>query len=280
MGQLSREEYIEQAYLFRGLTNRLDESDPVQIVMRHLRDEILTTTKLPMAIDFLLAELSHQGVMSTAMLKLPHYFAPFQAFIMAAAEDDQGRFDMNRALLILEHEARFRSENENPVAMFFFQFDTICQNQLDYDKGLAAMSQDFIYDEAWTKWILEARHKIGIVGIADLIYVHSQHYVNLQQKQADTYGDEVELPEVVLFGEKEGRIALANRQKEPQYLFAALQRQLDYPAVPKPRRASAADEILPKLQRQMERFEVRLKLLEDESRETGIDLSQFYRKDS
>ena len=37
MEPLAREEYIEQAYLFRGLNNRLDESDPVQVVMKHLR---------------------------------------------------------------------------------------------------------------------------------------------------------------------------------------------------------------------------------------------------
>ena len=58
MEPLAKEEYIEQAYLFRGLNNRLDESDPVQVVMKHLRDEILTTTKLPMAIDFILSELT------------------------------------------------------------------------------------------------------------------------------------------------------------------------------------------------------------------------------
>ncbi len=66
MPKLEREEYIEQAYLFRGLNDRLDRSDPVQEVMRHLRDEILSTTKLPMAIDFLLAELNHIGTMASA----------------------------------------------------------------------------------------------------------------------------------------------------------------------------------------------------------------------
>ena len=111
MPQLEREEYIEQAYLFRGLNNRHDAEDPVQVVMKHLRDEILSTTKLPMAIDFLLAELSHVGTMATAMKKLSHYFAPFQTFLVSAAEDDAGRFDMRRALLILEYEARYRADN-------------------------------------------------------------------------------------------------------------------------------------------------------------------------
>ena len=66
MPRLDREEYIEQAYVFNGLNNRLDQSDPVQIVLKHLRDEVLSTTKLPMAIDFLLAELMHVGTMGTA----------------------------------------------------------------------------------------------------------------------------------------------------------------------------------------------------------------------
>ena len=127
MPQLEREEYIEQAYLFRGLNNRHDAADPVQIVMKHLRDEILSTTKLPMAIDFLLAELSHVGTMGTAMKKLSHYFAPFQTFLVSAAEDDAGRFDMRRALLVLEYEARYRAENTDPISMFFFQFETLCQ---------------------------------------------------------------------------------------------------------------------------------------------------------
>ena len=37
-----------------------------------------------------------------------------------------------------------------------------------------------------------------------------------------------------LFGEKEGKIARANRGRDPLYLFSALQRQLGYPEVPRP----------------------------------------------
>jgi len=114
--------------------------------------------------------------------------------------------------------------------------------------------------------------------LADLIYVHSEHYLKTQNQIAESDGSEAELPEVVLFGEKEGRIALANRNKEPQYLFSALQRQLNYPAVPKPKRKDPVDEALPKLIKQMERMEMRMKLLEDEQREKGIDLQQFYGK--
>jgi len=230
MPKLSREEYIEQAYVFRGLNNRLDESDPVQVVIKHLRDEVLSTTKLPMAIDFLLAELTHVGTMGSAMKKLAHYFEPFQTFLIDNAEDETGRFDMRRALLILEYEAKFRAENTDPVSMFFFQFETICENHLDYDYGLQAISLDSVYDEQWKKWISDSRRQIGMIGIADLIYVHSEYYLTRQKAKEDSEGTEVEMPEVILFGDKEGRIALANRTKEPQYLFSALQRQLNYPS--------------------------------------------------
>ena len=278
MPKLEPEEYIEQAYLFRGLNNRLDDSDPVQVVMRHLRDEILSTTKLPMAIDYLLAELIHVGTMATAMNKLPHYFTPFQTFLIEAAEDETGRFDMRRALLILEYEAKFRAENKDPISMFFFQFETICQNHLDYDHGLEAIAGDPVYDAVWKKWIMTVRHRIGMVELADLVYVHSEHYVKRQNDQVKLEGKSPEFFEVILFGDKEGRIALANRAKEPMYLFAALQRQLNYPAVPRPPQQDPMDAVLPKLVKQMERMEMRMKLMEDEQREKGIDLSQFYGK--
>jgi hypothetical protein len=165
--------------------------------------------------------------------------------------------------------------------MFFFQFETICQNHLDYDYGLRAMAGDGIYDEVWRKWILSIRHRVGLVDLADLVYVHSEHYVARRKKNSefeDLDGDS-EIPEVVLFGEKEGRIALANRGKEPMYLFSALQRQLNYPAVPRPTKKDPIDDLIPKMVKQLERLEMRTKLMEDEQRDRGIDLSQFYNKD-
>ena len=62
----------------------------------------------------------------------------------------------------------------------------------------------------------------------------------------------------------------------PLYLFAALQRQLNYPGVPRPKKADPREEMLPRLLRTVEQLQTRVKLLEDEQREKGIDLSQFY----
>ncbi len=273
MDVLPREEYIEQAYMFKALQGRVTSNEPVQEMLVQLREEILSTTKLPMAIDFLLAEVRHVGTMSTAMKKLPHYFTQFQIFIIEKAEDEHGRFDMRVAFLILEAESKFRADNKDPVAMFLFQVETLCRNCLDYDYGLQAIAMDPIYDGKWQRWILEVRHQLGLVELADLIYVNSEYYV---LKNGNRNEDE-DADRVILFGEKEGRIALANRKKEAHYLFSSLQRQLDYPAVPRPSKRDPAIDLLPKLEKLVQRMEVRIKLLEDEQRQSGIDLNQFMR---
>ncbi len=270
---LGSEEYIEQAYLFRALSERIRASEPVQETLRQLKQEILATTKLPLAIDFLLAELNHVGSMATAMERMAHYFAPFQTFLVSAAESERGRFDMPRAMAILHAEAEYRSTRPGPVGLFFFQFEVLCRNRLSYDHGLAAMSQDPSFDPTWRHWIFAVRHKLGLIDIADLVYVHSAYYP-IREQQAGR--GEVVPPDPLLFGEKEGRIALANRRKEPLYFFAALQRQLKYPAVPRPQVHEDPVDQYRKLARQMERIETRIKLLEDEQRSKGIDLSKFY----
>jgi hypothetical protein len=275
MPLLPREEYVEQAYLFRALGNRMHSGEPVQELLSHLQEEILATTKLPMAIDYLKAELNHVGTMSSAMAKLPHYFSSFQTYLIFMAESESSRFDMNLALRVLEQEANFRAEGTGPAKSFFYQFESLCRNRLSYDIGLKAMSDDPIYDESWKNWVLDIRHKLGIVELADLVYVHSQYYLIRQQQYAD---DSFERPDPILFSEKEGRIALANRTKEPLFFFSALQRHLNYPAAPRTRPRDPEEDLLPKLVRTIERLETRMKLLEDEQREKGIDLKQFFEK--
>ena len=143
------------------------------------------------------------------------------------------------------------------------------------------MAEYVVYDQVWRQWILSIRHRVGLVDIADLVYVHSEHYLSRRNKREQVTGveGEGEVPDIVLFGEKEGRIALANRGKEPMYLFSALQRQLNYPAVPRPAKKDPVDDLIPKMVKQIERLETRVKLMEDEQRERGIDLTQFYNKD-
>ena len=120
--------------------------------------------------------------------------------------------------------------------------------------------------------------QVGLVDLADLIYVRSAERLRrLQRRLDETAADAAnragEQP-AVLFGEKEGRIAWANRGKDPLFLFAALQRQLGYPAVPRPKRPQPQTEAPALLARRIDRLELRVKLLEEEAK-GGIDLTQF-----
>ena len=57
MPVLDREEYIEQAYFFHAFRERVMDGLPSQDVLARVGEEILTTTKLPMAISFLSTEM-------------------------------------------------------------------------------------------------------------------------------------------------------------------------------------------------------------------------------
>ncbi|MEM8679876.1 MAG: hypothetical protein AAGF97_11030, partial [Planctomycetota bacterium] len=63
---MQREEYVEQAFFFNALRERLDLQLPMQDVLAGLREEVLATTKLPLAIQFLRDELMHTGMISNA----------------------------------------------------------------------------------------------------------------------------------------------------------------------------------------------------------------------
>ncbi len=271
---LDREEYIEQAYLFRALGERLRENIATQDSLVSIKEEILSTTRLPMAMDYMAAELRLQGRFASAMEKMAHYFTPFQTFVVAEAEKDKGKFDIGVALKIFEREALYRANGATPQGIFLYQFECLSRNRLGYDRGLEAMAGDPIFDEGWREWLLTVRRQVGLIDIADLIYVRSEQYLldmRRQQRDAATDG------KPMLFGQKEGRIALANRRKDPLLLFAALNRQLGYPAVPKLEPMDRSTEILPQMMRRLERLETRLKLVEEEQR-GGIDLTQFYLK--
>ncbi|MCE5301565.1 MAG: hypothetical protein LLF97_00485 [Planctomycetaceae bacterium] len=262
---LDREEYVEQAYFFQTLRERMQQAMSTQDLLDVIRQEVLATTMLPFALDFMASELRLTGGFATAMTRLPHYFTPFQSYVVCEAERAEGRFDFRIALEILQREAEYRSREPTPQGVFLYQFEAICRNRLGYDRGLEAIAGDSIFNADWSQWILTVRRQVGLIDIADLIYVRSELY---RQQRGST-----EKP--VLFGEKEGRIALANRQKDPLFLFSALQRQLGYPNVPRPRPEDVQQYVLPALQRQVERLESRLILLEEDLR-GGINLKRFY----
>jgi len=279
---LPREEYIEQMHLFQVLGQRLRENAPAQEVLASVREEILATTKLPMAVDFMLAELRHLGAFATAMERLNHYFTPFQSFVMAEAENDRQRFDLRIGLEVLSREARYRAEGATRQGLFLYQLEVLCRNRMGYDAGLEAVALDPAYDEAWRNWILTVRRQIGIIDLADLIFVRSEFY---HERKAAEEGNVTLMDASVaeateqgfppLFGRQEGRIAWANRRKDPLLLFGALHRQLGYPEAPRPEAEDPEERLLPVLARRMEQLEARLKLVEEEQR-GGIHLERFY----
>ncbi len=266
---LNREEYVEQAYFYRSLNERMQQGMSTQELLYAIRQELLSTSRLPLALDFMRTELKHTGGFGTAMAHMGHYFTTFQTFVISEAERHEGRFDFRIALEILEREAKYRSEGASRQGVFFYQFETLCRNRLGYDAGLEAMAGDPIYDEHWSEWILTVRKEVGLIDFADMIYLQSEH-----RKKTDPG-----MEEAVLFGEKEGKIAYANRRKDPVYLFSALARHLGYPGVPRPKPASEEENAIPRLLRAVERMEMRIKLLEEELR-GGINIAKFFAKDS
>ena len=272
---LDREEYIEQAYLFRSFGERIVAGIAAQEALAAIGQEVLATSKLPLAIGYLVGELKLVGTLSTAMARLPHYFAAFQTFVMAAAEEEGGRFDIRTALAILEREAAYRAEGAMPQGLFFYRFECLSRNRLDYGRGLAAVAADDIFDANWKSWIGTVARQVGLVDLADLVFVRSPEYWRLGKREALLAGKEEPAPDrAILFGEKEGRIARANRGKDPLFFFAALERQLGYPSIPRVKTAATAAESPSVLARRLERLEMRVKLLEEEGR-GGIDLSRF-----
>lgn len=276
-GPLERSEYIEQAYLFGLLADRVVREVPIQESLEQVQWEIAASTRLPMAVQYMLTELRHSGVMSPAMERLPHYFSPLQTYLICEAEREEGRFDMRVALTILQAEAQYRADGASRSGLFFFQFEAICRNRLRYDPGLAAMAQDAAYDADWQRWIRHLRRDIGLIDFADFLFLHSEEYLRKVEAQRRSDPQLQPGPGPFLFSVHEGRIAFACRRRDPLYLFGALQRHLGYPAVPRVKPADRTHEQIPQLYRKIDQLESRLKLLEQEQRSGAIDLSRFYK---
>ena len=173
----------------------------LQDLLEQCRFEVLATTKLPMAIGFLSTELKHCGILAEGMKRLHHYFTPFQTFVVEQSELDSGRFDFQTALSVLRFEAEYRAKSDNRQGFFFYQFEVLCRNRLNYDQGLKAMSDDPLYSPEWREWILIVRQQLGIVEIADLIYGRSEEFVHYRKRHL---GENAEAEYPILFGEREG----------------------------------------------------------------------------
>lgn len=272
---LLREEYIEQEHFFQILRERTAANVPVQEALAQVREEILATTNLPYAIDFLRTEALHGGRLSPAMARIPHYFTPFQSFIISSAEGDTSRFDMPTALIILERLAGYMADEPNRAGLFIYQFECIARNRLGYDAGLTAVAADAYFDEPWREWTLRVRGHLGTADFSDLLYFRSEEYAEQIRRQSQN--PDLQPKYTLLFGRPEGRIAKANRGKDPLYMFAALQRQLGYPRVPRIE-PKGTEKLHPALEARLARLEKRLQLLESETKGQGIDLSEFMKR--
>lgn len=264
---LDREEFVEQAYFFRTFRERVVENLPAQDVLGRIHEEILSTTRLPMAIQFLATELKHTGNLSTGFARLAHYFTPYQAFVVQQSEKEGLRFSFPMALLILEREAHYKAGQPTPTGLFVYQFEAICRNRLGYVDGLTAMMSEPLYDEAWRHYLDQVRRQVGIVDFAELVYLRSEMYVIDQRRRDPNYQPSMS----PLFGEKEGKIAKASLRRDPLFLFAALQRQLNYPEVPRPRPIDDASSRVDAMVVKIREMEARIKLIEGELR-GNIDL--------
>jgi hypothetical protein len=207
--------------------------------------------------------------MGPAMFRISHYFTRFQAYVITQAENHVSRFTMEQALLVLEREARFKAESPTLPGLFVYQFEAISRNRLGYEAGLAAMADDPIYPEEWKDYIHTIRMRLGDVDFADLIFVRSGQYVTERRRTNPDF-----VPRFpTLFGDKEGKIARANRGRDPMYLFSALQRQLGYPEVPRPKRPDELETRVHLLELKIAQLENRLKVAESAMHQEA-DLSQ------
>lgn len=268
---MNHEEYVEQEYFFRCFRERVADGRSAQEVLAGLTEELLSATRLPMAVEFVLAELKHAGELGAAFARLPHYFTPFQAYVVSQAEAEGARFPMELALEILELEAKYRAGSPTRAGLFVYQFEAVSRNRLGYLQALARIGQDDFYDDAWRGFIQWVRRELGAREFSELLFARSLHHVQVRRRSDPDY----EPPVPVLFGEKEGKIAAANRGKDPIYLFATLQRQLNYPVVPRPTPGQRTSEWLHEIASRLQFVEARIANLEA-TLTNSLDLTKYY----
>ncbi len=172
--------------------------------------------------------------------------------------------------MILEREASYRATEPSPAGLFVFQIEALSRNRLGYLEGLRRMAMDGTFDEDWCEYFDVVRNQLGVRELPELVFVRSESFVMEKRREEPDY----EPSFAILFGEKEGRIARANIGRDPNFFFAALQRQLGYPEVPRSPKQDSLGARLDKMTRMIQRLEEKLRVVEQEVR-GGVDLSPF-----
>ena len=270
------------------LGERLRENMPAQEILGIVREEILATTKLPMAIDFMLAELRHLGAFSARPWSgCTHYFTPFQCFVMQEAENDTAAVRPARRARNPRPRGRVpRRGRRRGRACSSTSSKCSAATGWATTRGWRPSPATRRIDETWRNWILTVRRQIGMVDLADLIFVHSEFYHERKpQRRAGRPRPSADAPHGRGARPRAFRRCSASRKaaspgpiggKDPLLLFAALHRQLGYPEAPRaaaggPRGAACCRRWLAGSNSSKRR----LKLVEEEQR-GGINLEQFY----
>ena len=270
---LDREEYIEQAYCFRTFRERLDDNTPAQEILRSLSEELLATTNLPKAVDFLRGEILHAGRISPGMARLSHYFTPFQTFVMSRAEEERSRFDQKTALLALERLAEYLAGMPTPAGLFIYQFECIARNRLGYDRGMKAIADDPFYDKTWRDWILKARLRLGTTDFGQLIYYRSEQYLAERRKRTPAYKPSYP----ILFSVQEDGSPRPTGGRIRCTCSPRCSGKSAIPRAPRLRAKEPGPIIHPALEQRLQRIETRLKILDSEVK-GEFDLSEYYVK--
>ncbi len=227
---LDREEYVEQAYFFRTFRERVADNLPTQDVLATLDQEILTTTRLPMAVQFLATEIKHTGLLATGFERLHALLHPVPGVRRPPGRGGEAAVQHG------DRPARPGAGGHLPGQ----QADPAGAVRLPVRDDLpqpARLRRRADRDER--RPVLRRRlegvpgdrsaRQVGVVDFADLVY-----YGRSSRSSSSGGGTRTFEPSVpMLFGEKEGKIAKASRGRDPLFLFAALQRQLSYPEVPR-----------------------------------------------
>ena len=121
------------------------------------------------------------------------------------------RFSMEQALLILEREAKYKSENPARRPVHFPVRVSVAKPAGLHPGTGAAMSADPLYTEDWRDYILMLQTRLGDVDFAK---PHPSYYAHFVKERRKT-NPEFEPKYPTLFGEREGKIARANRGRDP-----------------------------------------------------------------
>ena len=260
MPVLEREEYIEQAYFFHAFRERLIDGLPSQDILSRIGEELLSTTRLPLAVSFLSTDIKGSGVMAPAMARIGHYFTPFQTHVVDQAEQDAQ--PLRDGASPTGPGAGGEVQGGEPIPAGAVRLPVrgpVAQPARLYEgpggdggrpllhRGLAGLHPDAPQPAR--------RRRLRRPDLRAL---------RVFRERAKQLNPEFIPKFPTLFGEKEGKIARANRGRDPMYLFSALQRQLGYPEVPRPRRPDELEARVLLLEQKIAQLENRLKAAESD----------------